>query len=106
MMARRAAAALAPAPTCIAGGSALSAAAIPAATFAKVAGENSQMQTADWRVVFARDLPSSVAPKKVQNGISSHPQAIPHMSKAALGHEASRKIPRKPLRLVKSIVAT
>mmetsp|Transcript_28257 Transcript_28257/g.90068 ORF Transcript_28257/g.90068 Transcript_28257/m.90068 type:complete len:245 (-) Transcript_28257:373-1107(-) len=106
MIARRAAAALAPNPTRSAGGSALSAAAMPAATFANVTGEKSQMQTADWRVVLARDLPSSVAPKKVQNGISSQPHAMPHMSKAAFGHEASKKMPRNPLRRVKSIVAT
>ena len=36
---------------------------------AKVAGEKSHMQTADCIVVLASDLPRSVAPKKVQNGI-------------------------------------
>eukprot|EP00965_Chrysotila_dentata_P096938 3204226-Pleurochrysis_carterae.AAC.1 len=31
---------------------------------------------------------------------------MPHMSNAAFGHEASRKMPRKPLRSVKAMVHT
>mmetsp|Transcript_25256 Transcript_25256/g.58900 ORF Transcript_25256/g.58900 Transcript_25256/m.58900 type:complete len:200 (-) Transcript_25256:438-1037(-) len=64
------------------------------------------MHTDDCIVVFASDLPSKVAPKKVQNGISSQPHAMPHMSKAAFGQDASRKMPRKPLRSVKAMVHT
>mmetsp|Transcript_14031 Transcript_14031/g.30453 ORF Transcript_14031/g.30453 Transcript_14031/m.30453 type:complete len:241 (+) Transcript_14031:814-1536(+) len=64
------------------------------------------MQMEHCMVVFASDLPSSVAPKKVQKGMFSQPHAMPHMSNAAFGHAASRKIPMKPVRSVKVIVHT
>ena len=34
------------------------------------------------------------------------PHAMPHMSKAALGHEARRRMPMKPCFSVKAIVKT
>ena len=57
-------------------------------------------------VTLMTPFPSSVAPKKVQNGTSSHPHAIPHMSKAAFGHEASRRMPMNPCFSVKAMVQT
>ena len=63
------AAALPPSPKRIPAGRSVSSPSKAAAMRANVEGENSQMQTADCSVVFARDLPRSVAPKKVQKGI-------------------------------------
>ena len=41
------------------------------------------MHTMHWIVTLVKPLPSTVAPRKVQKGISSQPHAMPHMSKAA-----------------------
>merc|ERR1719421_1965364 len=65
-----------------------------------------RMQTLVCSVTLITPLPRSVAPKKVQKGTSSQPHAIPHMSNAAFGHEASSRIPTKPCFCVKSIVHT
>ena len=51
------------------------------------------MHTMHWIVTLVKPLPSTVAPRKVQKGISSQPHAMPHMSKAALGHDARRRMP-------------
>mmetsp|Transcript_68807 Transcript_68807/g.136390 ORF Transcript_68807/g.136390 Transcript_68807/m.136390 type:complete len:214 (-) Transcript_68807:509-1150(-) len=71
-----------------------------------IAGPNMPIITIVCRLTLMSPLPMSVAPKKVQKGISSHPHAMPHMSKAALGHEARSRIPMKPFFSVNSIVFT
>jgi len=45
---------------------------------------------------LTRAFPQKVAPKNFQKGIWKWPQQMPHRSKSALGHAASRKIPQNP----------
>mmetsp|Transcript_11828 Transcript_11828/g.32309 ORF Transcript_11828/g.32309 Transcript_11828/m.32309 type:complete len:280 (+) Transcript_11828:234-1073(+) len=56
------------------------------------------------KLTLTKALPSSVAPKKCQKGILKAPQQSPHKSKAALGQEASKKMPRNPWFWMKPII--
>ena len=42
--------------------------------------------TMHWIVTLVKPLPSTVAPRKVQNGISSQPHAMPHLVRARARH--------------------
>ena len=42
--------------------------------------------TMHWIVTLVKPLPSTVAPRKVQKGISSQPHAMPHLVRARVRH--------------------
>ena len=44
------------------------------------------MHTMHWIVTLVKPLPSTVAPRKVQKGISSQPHAMPHLVRARVRH--------------------
>mmetsp|Transcript_48652 Transcript_48652/g.113046 ORF Transcript_48652/g.113046 Transcript_48652/m.113046 type:complete len:366 (-) Transcript_48652:189-1286(-) len=76
----------------------------PVASTWKKPEPNKFTKSAACRLTLTTPFPSAVARKKVQNGIIKYPQHMPHMSKAALGHAASKKTPTKPCFSVKFMV--